>query len=323
MKEIIKEIEKSNSVLLHCHPHPDPDSVGSTLAMKFALEQKGKKVTLIKGDSDIPKAFDFPGVENIVKKNFFEIDLKDFDTFLILDCGGIEMVSKKSKVVFPDTLNTIVVDHHASNKGYGKYNYIEPKYSSTCELLYHLLQEMNVEINHDIALNLFMGMYTDTGGFRYGANGSETLAIASKLAMIAPDYQETISTMENSNRKESLIFESLALSSLKTLFDGKLAIASVPYEDLVKNNIKEEDIMAGYISNKIKSVKGTEIGVTLIESEKGKVKISLRSTKYDISVIATALGGGGHKSAAGAILESTTEAAIEKVVKTIKEIYNL
>lgn len=323
MKEIIKEIEKSNSVLLHCHPHPDPDSVGSTLAMKFALEQKGKKVTLIKGDSDIPKAFDFPGVENIVKKNFFEIDLKDFDTFIILDCGGIEMVSKKSKVVFPDTLNTIVVDHHASNKGYGRYNYIEPKYSSTCELLYHLIQEMNVEINHDIALNLFMGIYTDTGGFRYGANGSETLAIASKLAMIAPDYQETISTMENSNRKESLIFESLALSSLKTFFDGKLATASVPYEDLVKNNIKEEDIMKGYISNKIKSVKGTEIGVTLIESEKVKVKISLRSMKYDISVIATALGGGGHKSAAGAIQESTTEAAIEKVVKTIKEIYNL
>ncbi len=323
MKEIINEIEKSNNVLLHCHPHPDPDSVGSALAMRFALGQKGKKVTLIKGDSDIPSAFNFPGVETIIKKNFFEIDLKDFDTFIILDSGGIEMVSKKSKVVFPDSLKTIVIDHHASNKGYGRYNYVEPKYSSTCELLYQLFQEMNVEINHDIALNLFMGMYTDTGGFRYGANGSQTLAIASKLAMIAPDYQETISIMENSNRKESLIFESLALSSLKIMFNDKLAIASVSYEDLAKNDIKEEDIMTGYISNKIKSIKGTEIGITLIESEKGKVKVSMRSMKYDVSVIAVSLGGGGHKAAAGVIIESTIQEAIDRVVKTIKEIYNL
>lgn len=214
MDKIKSVIENSKNVLLHCHPSPDPDSVGSTLAMKFALEQIGKKVTLIKGDSNIPRAFLFPGIETIVKKNFFEIDLKEFDLFIILDSGSKEMISNKGEIVFPENLNTLVIDHHSSNKGFGKINHIDSSYSSCCELIYQILKYLGINITHDIALNLFMGIYTDTGGFRYGKNGDKTLRVASDLASIAPDYQKTISIMENSNTKESLVFEALAMSSI-------------------------------------------------------------------------------------------------------------
>src|SRR3989344_3205155 len=93
--DILSHIEKANSILLHCHPSPDPDSVGSVLAMKCALEQMGKKATVIKGDSDIPQAFmHFPGADTIVKKNFGEVDLKNFDLFIILDSASPEMISR-------------------------------------------------------------------------------------------------------------------------------------------------------------------------------------------------------------------------------------
>ncbi len=317
--KIKKEIDKAQSVLLHCHPSPDPDSVGSTLAMKLALEQIGKKVTLIKGDSEISKAFVFPGIETITQKNIFEIDLNDFDLFMILDSGSMDMITKIDKLVFPDSLMTIVIDHHASNIGYGKINLIDTAYSSTAQLVFDLLNEWKMKIDHDIALNLFMRIYTDTGGYRYGVNPVRTIEVAHILAKLAPDYQKTISIMENSNRIESLIFESLALSSLKTYFDGKIAIASVSNSDIVKNKFSSDDVFTGYISNKIKSVKEIQVGITLIERDLNVVKVSFRSkdaVKYDVSKLAVLLGGGGHKMAAGATLEMPLPEAIEKVLKT-------
>jgi len=324
MDKIKITIDKSKNVLLHCHPSPDPDSVGSTLAMKLALEQIGKKV--IKGDSQIPKSFHFPGIDTITQKNFFEIDLSQFDLFIILDSGSKNMISTKAEVVFPEHLVTMVIDHHSSNIGYGNVNYVDSSYSSTCEIVFNILKTLDVKIDHDIALNLFMGMYTDTGGFRYGANGDRALKVASELACIAPDYQKTISIMENSNTKEGLVFESLALSSFKSFFDDRLVIATVGYDDLIKNNISEDDRFTGGIVNKLKSIITTEIASTIIEVEPNKLKLSFRSKdsdRFDVSKIAVALGGGGHKQAAGAKLSMSIDEAIEKVVKIIKEIYNL
>lgn len=326
INKIKNEIDKAKHILLHCHPSPDPDSLGSTLALKLALEQIGKKVTLIKGDSNIPRSFVFPAIETVVQKNYFEIDLKDFDLFLILDSGSIDMVSREGEVIFPEHLMTIVIDHHASNIGYGKINLIDVNYSSTAELVYNLLKNFNIKIDHDIALNLFMGMYTDTGAFRYGVNPEKTLQVASELAKLAPDYQKTISAMENNNRKESLIFESLALSSLKMYFEDRIALASVGNADIVKNNFSDDDIFTGYISNKIKSIAGVQVAGTLIEKDVNIVKVSFRSkdaVNFDVSKLAVQLGGGGHKAAAGVVLKMSLTEAIDKVVKTIKEIYNV
>ena len=99
--EILDVIKKSESILLHCHPSPDPDSVGSALAMKFALQSLGKKVTIIAGDSPVPSAFShFPGFAEIIPKNFFEIDLAAFDLFIIQDSGSLDRISKKAQLFF-------------------------------------------------------------------------------------------------------------------------------------------------------------------------------------------------------------------------------
>jgi phosphoesterase RecJ-like protein len=324
--EILKEIKKAKSILLHCHPSPDPDSVGSALATKFALEQLGKKITVIKGDSDIPKAFDFPGVETIVSKNYFEVDLKNFDLFIIQDTGSLQMISTKAEIVFPEHLMTIVIDHHASNTGYAKLNCIDSTYPATGQLLFDLFTEMGINIDHDIALNLLMGIYTDTGGFKYGGDMVETLRIASVLAKKAPEFTKVINTMENSNRKESLIFEGTALSSFRTYCGGKLGIVSVSNDEILKNSFNDDDMFTGLIANKVKSIIGIEISAILVEKEPNLVKVSIRSRdalKYDISKLALALGGGGHKAAAGVKMKMTLSEAISKLVNTTKEIYNI
>ncbi|MEK7184777.1 MAG: bifunctional oligoribonuclease/PAP phosphatase NrnA [Patescibacteria group bacterium] len=325
-ENILNEINKSRNVLLHCHPSPDPDSVGSALAFKFALEQLGKNVTLISGDSAIPKEFEFPGVNTIINKSYGEIDINNFDLFIILDSSSKEMITRKSEIIFPENLMTIVIDHHKSNTGYGKINIIRPEYPATAELLYDIFKEINIKIDHDIALNIFMGIYTDTGGFRYENTRLNTFKAVVELVNLAPEYSKTISIMENSKRKEALVFEGIAIANIKTYFGGRLAISTVSYDELIKNNIKEEDISTGYISSKIKSVKGIDISITIVEEVKDVSKLSFRTrdaNKYNVSILATALGGGGHIAASGATIKDNTQNVEKIVVQKAKEIYNL
>lgn len=323
---ILEEIKKANTILMHCHPLPDPDGVGSTLAMKIFLERLGKKVTLIQGDSTIPKAFDFPQVETIVEKSYSEINPSEFDLLLALDTSTKGQISFRKEPVFPDTMQVIVIDHHKSNTMFGKINCVDVTYPAAALMVFDLFKEWKVEIDHDIAINLFMGIYTDTGGFKYAYTNSHAFEAAAELVKKAPDFTKTIFTMENSNNKEALIYQGLALSSMKTFFDQKLAVASVSFDEIQKNNIKTEDISTGTIANMLKSISTTQVAATLIEMEQNMIKISFRTRdiqKYDVSKLAVALGGGGHAGAAAARLTMSIPEAIEKVVSTAKELYNL
>jgi len=324
---ILAEIKKADRILLHCHPSPDPDSVGSALAMKFALEQMGKKATIVSSDSDIPQGFmHFPGARDIIQKSFFELDLKDFDLFIIQDSGSINMISRFKPIDFPLPISTIVIDHHASNPGYADINLIESDYPAVCQILFELFNIWQIKITKEIASNLFIGMYTDTGGFKYGGTTGRTFYIAGELAEIAPDFPETISMMENSNEQADIAFEGLALSSVETFLNGKIGLSVVSNLQLKEKGIKQINIHADGISPILRSVAEWYVSGILIEIEPNKIKMSFRSkdsNKYDVSKLAVALGGGGHKAASGATLDMPLASAKALVVAKAKELYNL
>ena len=117
---ILDEIKKAKKILLHLHPRPDGDSVGSSLAMMQVIEGMGKDVVVIKGDSPLPKYLSsLPGFSKIVEKNFFEVDLSEFDLFISQDSGSFNMISNLGDIKFPETMKVIVIDHHISNTNYG------------------------------------------------------------------------------------------------------------------------------------------------------------------------------------------------------------
>lgn len=324
---ILAEIKKADRILLHCHPSPDPDSVCSALAMKFVLEQMGKKVTLIKGDSEIPQAFGhFPGFETIVQKNFSEIDLKDFDLFIILDSGTPSQISRINEPIFPLSIKTIVIDHHFSNKGYGDINLVEYNYPATSEVLADLFSLWNVKFNRDIALNLFMGIHSDTGGFRYAGTSSHTLEIGAQLASVAPDFTKVISEMNHSESPEELKLKGLVINSIRTFLGDKVALSLISQQNLKDHGISPKLVRAGYYSPLLTSVKQWLIVGVMFEDEQGNVRASFRSCdgdKYNVSRLSVIFGGGGHKAAAGATINMPIEQAVQEVVARIKELYNL
>lgn len=323
--EILKVIKESQNILLHLHPRPDGDSVGSALGMRGALLSLGKNVTIIGGDSPFPKYLaHLPGVDSITAKNFFEIDLSVFDLFIIQDSSAPGHISTLGEVIFPESLKTIVIDHHISNQGFAKnLNLVDANYPSVCQMLVDIFNVWQVEITHDMALCLLTGIHTDTGGFRYRGVTEGTFTAAAQLAKAAPDFPKVFAVMENSNTKGKLRYEGLALSSISEFLNGTLAISIVSYEQLQKNNITREEAKAE-IPNILKSVTEWKIGISMVEEAPGEIKISTRTQdgdKFDLSKVVEVLGGGGHKAAAGAFVKMPLQDAVTKLVSTVEALY--
>lgn len=315
-------VQNSNNILLHLHPKPDPDSIGSVLAMYHALRSIGKKVTVIKGDSVLPQVFKFlPGYEDIIHQNYFETDLAQFDLFIIQDSGSSGMISRQGEIVFPMNLKTLVIDHHITNTKFAKLNMVNASYGATAELLFDLFIEWGIEISKDIAICLYIGIYGDTGGFRYSNTTPRTMSIISKLTEIYPNFPELIFELEYHNTRGRIMFDALAMSLVETFFDDRVAISVVPYAEIQKRSIKTEEIDNNLVANNLITVRDWELGITLIEKDPNEISVSLRTRgKYTVDKIAEALGGGGHTKAAGAFLRMSLEKAKQKVLEAIKTV---
>lgn len=321
---IWSEIQKANTILLCCHRSPDGDSVGGVLASKFALESLGKTVTVIWGDSKPPRYFSsVPGYQSILHKSWFEVDLAEFDLFFALDSSSLSQISNLGEIKFPQELNVVVIDHHSDNTNYGKINLVEATYPAVCQILFNLFKIWGVKPTSDMALCLFCGIYTDSGGFKYPGVTKETFQIATKLAETGADFPKLIFDMENSQDPKSIEYMGQFFSSIEHYFGGKVAICSITRQQLLDNQI-DVDIDVPELANTVKSAIGNEIAVSLTERDPGVIRVSMRtrSERYDLSKIAVATGaGGGHPVAAGATIKKPMPQAKKFLLETILKVY--
>lgn len=326
MEKIFNLINQSKNILLILHSSPDGDSLGANLAMTQYLKSLNKNVTLISGDSKIPINYKkLPHVDQIIEKNIFQINLSDFDLFLVLDCASFDQVTKLGKINIPNTLKIINIDHHVSNKNFGNINYVKKNAPATCEIIYNLFSKWKVKIDNDIAAFLIVGIYDDSL-FKYHNTTYKTFKIASKLAKICPNFNNYLFDIDNSNSPEKIKFLGVALSNIETYFDNQVAIASVPFELMEKNSFPIGTTDDTDINNILKSVIGWNIGINFFEYQKNKIKVGFRtrdSNKWNVSLIAKALGGGGHVAASGANLNMPFADAKKLLLDKLQEIYKL
>jgi phosphoesterase RecJ-like protein len=325
-QKILSEIKKSNNILLHLHPSPDGDSVGSVLAMMHFLKKIGKNVTVIQGDSEFPLSFkSVPGSDKIIPESYFSVDINKYDLFIILDSSTKKQISKIGDVEFPKNLRTINIDHHLTNEKFADINLIDSKSPAASQIVYQLLQEFNYKIDKKTAACLYVGIYTDTGGFKYFNPSWKIFDAASKLVKINPDVHQIIFDIDNSDSSDRLKFISILLGSVETYFSDHVAIASISNQTIIENNINNTALNTSEVSNMLKSVIGWDIGICMIEINPGTVKLSFRtrdSKIYDLSRAAVATGiGGGHRAAAGATIYANLEDAKKEIVKILKKTY--
>ncbi len=322
---IWNHIASAQRILLHCHPNTDGDSVGSVLAMAHVLIGLGKTVTVIAGDNDpLPDYLSFlPGYQTILAKDFFQINVNDFDLFLILDTGAPIQISRKGDISFPLAIPTVVIDHHVSNTAFGTENLIDTEAPATAQILYYLFKEWGIDINHNIALCLFIGIYTDTGGFKFLRTSEKTFRMAAALANKVPEFTEYIFTLENSNSPGWTVFMKIAYANIRVLYNA-VAISSISYEEITHNNINRNELNTSMFAGILKSIRGWNIGIMCTEEKPGETKISFRTrdaVQYDVTKLAAALGGGGHPAAAATYLKAPLDIVFKQIQEILPRIY--
>lgn len=299
---ILEKIQKADNILLSLHISPDPDSVGSNLAMYYALKQLGKKkIEVISPDPPQDKLNFAPGFEKIKHEDITQKDLSSFDLFLSIDQTPVLMTRKRQLPVFPENLSMVIIDHHANIKGLemGDLVLSDSSLGSTGELLYNLFSQWKVRFNKEIATNLLIGIVGDTGAFRFPNTTAETLQAASALMDRGAPLSEIASNLFFKNKFRVVKFwgRVIATMQLEEVGGRTLAWSALPHSVVKELGISAREGAASVI---LQTIEESDFGLIMVEEEEGVIRGSFRSrSEIDVSKIAGYLGGGGHPKASG------------------------
>ncbi|ACL74841.1 DHH family phosphoesterase [Ruminiclostridium cellulolyticum] len=313
-KGLIKAIETAESIAIFPHTSADGDAIGSSLALALALKKTGKKVIVYMEES-IPDTYKFlPGSELAV---FISENDDIMGLNIALDTGDTARLASRAALFFkaPATIN---IDHHITNTKFAQYNHVDASAASTGELVFLLLKEMNYEIDADMAKCLYTAIVTDTGGFKYGNTTAETHRTAAELLSTGIDVADLSQKLFDNTTFVKLKLTQKAIELLELYENDLLAVTVITQDVLQSTGAKDEDCDG--LVNIGRSIEGVEVSVLIKEKSTNEIRVNLRSKTYvDVSEIAAAFGGGGHKRAAGCTIKGRITDVKEQLINTIKD----
>jgi len=318
-QEILSVVEKSNKILLSFHRSPDLDSIGSTMAMYKVLTNLGKEVTVISPDKPDLDLSHIDNIENLKVKDISDIDLSDFDLFFALDTAKVGLLTFDTQFSFPTDLVVVNIDHHYSNNLKGKIDIIDSSFGSTGELIYNILVIWKIDMDSSVANSLLAAIVGDTRTFRHGTT-ADTLKVASELISKGADLQVINFNLYQNTPLNVVRFwaEVLRTLEIKEVGKFKYVMVAIPQSRLAELGGPEVNQNAANMFLGI--IKDTDFGILAVEEKEGEIKGSFRGrTNVDVSKLAAALGGGGHKSAAGFLIKSAFDDAVEKIIQTVNK----
>lgn len=317
--QILEEIKKAKKILLNCHRGPDSDSVGSATAFQKVLEGLGKETLIICPSNILDEMKFIDGAAKIEKVDFGKFDFSSLDLFIAIDSSTWEMVTGKNDIQKP-AKKLIVIDHHASNVGFGEINLIDDKATSTAELLYKIFEDWGIKLDARVAECLLTGIIGDTGAFQYQGVGKGTLEIAGQLIDLGANKDRIVQNIyRNINFKEIKLWGKI-IDEMKLDEERRFVWSAISYEifkDFGEYAYAKEDAANLFFP----IVRGTDFGVIMVETKKNVLSVSLRArVNFDVSKIAKEVGGGGHKAASGAKIEGMKfNEAVEKVLEVARK----
>ena len=310
--EIMKfkeQLNKADSIALISHLDPDGDNLGSLTGLSKSLLNFGKEVYPIEFDK-IPENLKFLPNLNLLSDN---TDI-NIDMIICLDCANYERLGQIDEL-FNKAKFRINIDHHQSNEFYGDVNIVKKGYSSTCELVFDLINEINLPIDKEISMSLLTGISTDTGRFLYSATTADTLAKASKLVENGADMMKINELIYQSKKFEAQLLENEILSKTE-IYNDYVAIGFVMTDQLNKYNVEISDIDS--VINTFRDTDKIKISVLIKQQTENEYKVSFRSKgNIDVGSIAKNLGGGGHKNAAATRITGDFETVSNKIKEEI------
>ncbi len=297
------EREDVQRFLLVAHERPDGDTVSATLAMARLLRSLGKKIT-VASSHGVPEVFKYLPDWRDAKSDFL---VGDFDAIILIDNGDLKRTGYAERIIAAKTrgIPIVNIDHHPKNDiwKYATINVIDENVSSTCEIIFGLFKKINLELEPEIATMLLTGIYTDTGGFQHANVSAKTLSLAAELMSHGAKLKNISSNISKHKSLAMLKLWGIALDRIVNLTGIKLIYSVITRADIESVGASDQDL-AGVV-NLISTIPDDVATLLLYETADGKIKGSLRteSSKIDVARIAGLFGGGGHKRAAGFVID--------------------
>jgi phosphoesterase RecJ-like protein len=305
LNEVAKALLEAKRIAIISHKNPDGDTLGSQLALGGALKELGKDVVLYNKDKVASKFNFIAGADQVAQ---YHDGMELPETVVFVDCAEPQLAgfTVEDDVLMGKTI--INIDHHASNKHYGKWNYVISTAGANCQNIYHVIGAIGGTITKEIATALYTGLSTDTGNFMFDNVSSETLRIAADLKDIGANTDAVRLKLYESSSKKKIEMLKYILNNLHISADGQYAWSSISHQMIEELQPESTDIDG--LINTIKDIEGVEIAILFRGVEANRTKASLRSKVWaDVNQIAGMFGGGGHVRASGVSIDGDVEYA--------------
>jgi phosphoesterase RecJ-like protein len=296
---VLAELREHDKFVLTTHERPDGDAVGSLAAMQGVLAAMGKDALAFLAPDEFPLPYEYRWIELGGLITAPPDDLGE-RVLVFLDCGNIDRTS--ADVLKREGAHILNIDHHHDNTRFGTINHVEPDSSCTAEMVWDLMHGLGVTATHAIAEALYVGLVTDTGRFMYENTGARAHRMAAELIEGGIDAHAIYRRLYEGVPQGKLDLLARGLTNVERFDGGLLTLTHLTLEDY-RDAGADESYSEGVVDH-LRAVEGTAVaGLVRDQLSNGgfKRKVSLRATddRVDVSRIARAGGGGGHRRAAG------------------------
>ena len=308
MKKIKKLIELNDEFIILPHKSPDGDAIGSSVALKKALEDNGKKGYIVL-DDDIPLNLQFLAAEKYSLKVFNELN-HQAKVVITIDSSDVTRFNERYTLL--ENRTVLNIDHHVTNTKYGDINYVKDA-SSVGELIYELLTELDYSINRTVANAIYVAISTDTGSFKYSNTSKNTFKIASELREKL-DFELINRELYQKVLLDNVLLKNKVLGTLK-VYKEKIGIVFLTNEMIMTLGLEDADTDG--IVEEVRNINGISVAI-FIKQDGDQYKVSFRSKlDFDVSALALEFNGGGHPKAAGCTMNGPLDQIIDLLVSKI------
>ena len=315
--ELLSKLKTARQVLLVSDARPDGDSIGATTATYQWLRRDFPAIELAFFCLEkIPPSL-LCLDEVLAATNDPTVFERPWDLIIMHDAGDLKHGGADEAIQkTPPGYTLVNIDHHSTNQRYGHINIVQTDACSTTEVLYRCFTQNNISINAGIATSLLGGLLTDTQSFGNTGTTIGGMRAAAHLIKLGGRYHDIYKSVSHQS-VESFHLYGVALSRLKMFPAQNVSLTYFLAEDY--DSARDEEATSG-LSNFLNTICGeTDVMITLKEMNDGTIRVSCRSINRDISQICKHFGGGGHKKAAGFMVNGTLKdkAEREKFIGTL------
>lgn len=304
IQQAAARLQGMQRVLILSHRSPDGDTLGSAFALQYGLQKLGKMARVVCDDA-LPEKFGF-----FMKEG----DSFEPETVVSVDVADKTLLGPGLEALYGRL--ELCVDHHKINRMDEVARYVDVQASATCEIIYELLEIMNVPVDARIADALYTGICTDTGCFQFSNTTPRTHRIAAELMERGAQAEWINRRMFGTKTKSRIQVERYVLEMMEFAYADRVALTVISQQLVQETGIAPDDLDG--VAALPRQIEGVEVGITMREREDGSYKVSVRTVAaVDAAALCAKFGGGGHARAAGCALNGELETAKQKLLDAV------